>query len=423
MTSSRVTGLAVVLLTATLALTAAPRPATAQVPPFSFGDDPDAFQVTVFAADLPFPYGMVELDDGSLLVATSSPVGSGYFDSIGQVRRLVDGDGDGVADDTGTIVFDGLPGAVTALSRADDLFFVTSTQYDAEQIAVLRAGASPDAPLDYLGSFDFAFPAGQQHTTFALAVHPSANAIDKYDLYFNVGSAANWETGGSIAVSGLVTGTVESASIYRVTVDNSGRDPVFSRPRQIASGLRNAAGIAVDPATGDLYFEDNGIDTPGDEIEALSADELNVIPAAKIGGVVEDFGFPDSYVAYRTGEEVGDARVPLVAFQPIDGSESEGPVEIAFAPPDFPPGLNDGVFVGFHGQWDSVGEVNEENPLVYVDLTTGEYRQVVSNDESFVGHLDGLLATDDALYVADLTGPGSLGDSSPAGVIYRIQTT
>ena len=49
---------------------------------------------------------------------------------------------------------------------------------------------------------------------------------------------------------------------------------------QIASGLRNPAGFAFHPKTGDFYFEDNGIDGLSNPNEPLSADELNVIPAA-----------------------------------------------------------------------------------------------------------------------------------------------
>ena len=63
---------------------------------------------------------------------------------------------------------------------------------------------------------------------------------------------------------------------------------------------------------------------------------------------------------------------------------------------------------------------NEENPLLYVDLATGDYFPLVGNDEPEIGHLDGLLAAADALYVSDLTGTGSLSGSEPTGVIYRI---
>jgi hypothetical protein len=156
----------------------------------------------------------------------------------------------------------------------------------------------------------------------------------------------------------------------------------------------------------------------------LSADELNVIAAGDVGGSVEDFGFPDNYFAYRTDVEVGSGGIdPVVTFQPIpppNGSESEGPAEIAFAPPAFPAGLRDGLFVGFHGLFTAAGLANLDNPLIYVDLDTGEYFHFIENDEPGIGHPDGLLATTDALFVSDFTTSGGFVVPG-AGRIYKIR--
>jgi len=259
------------------------------------------------------------------------------------------------------------------------------------------------------------------HGTYAVAARADARGARRHDLYFNVGSLANDAVGATVTASGLVAGELADASIYRVEIDDRDGAAAFGAPEQVAAGLRNAAGIAVHPETGDLLFEDNGIDTPDDRIVALSADELNRIPAAEIGGEVENFGFPNGYVDYATGEPVGDGgEAPVAALTPWNGSENEGAAGIAVAPSSFPDGLNDGVFVGIHGQWDDVGLENEENPLLYVDLDSGEFVHVVGNGEAAVGHLDGLLATEDALYAADLSGVGSLSGAEPGGAIYRI---
>jgi hypothetical protein len=106
----------------------------------------------------------------------------------------------------------------------------------------------------------------------------------------------------------------------------------------------------------------------------------------------------------------------------LTGEESEGPNDIAFAPPGFPDGLNSGIFVGFHGRFNAGGLANEENPLVYVDLTTTNYFHFIGNQEANIGHLDGLLATDDSLFIADLSSNGSLSTGSGRGVIYQIQS-
>jgi glucose/arabinose dehydrogenase len=388
------------------------------------------FEVTTFAAGLNFPKSMVQLADGSLLIATSDPnPGGNYFNSTGTLLRLVDADGNGQADGPGTALFTGLAGTVTAVRRAGDLVFATSSQGGAERISVLRAGAGAGDALTLVGSVNFDFPADWWHSSYGLAVRETPGAPGRHDVFFNVGSRTNnANTTDTVPVSGLVTGTLQADSIYKVTVQDTGGTPVFSDLTQVATGLRNASGIAVHPVTGDLYFDDNGMDSAADPNEPLSADELNRIPVAGIGGTVEDFGFADDYIAYRTGVRVGSgATQPLVAFQPLpapDGSESEGPADIAFAPSAFAAaGFGPGMFVGFHGKFNLGGLDNEENPLVYVDLATGAYTHFIGNDEPGIGHLDGLLSTADSLFVADLSATGGLFAPSDAGrgVIYQIR--
>ena len=66
------------------------------------------------------------------------------------------------------------------------------------------------------------------------------------------------------------------------------------------------------------------------------------------------------------------------------------------------------------------GIANEENPLVYLDLSTGQYFHFVANNEPAIGHLNSLVATTDAIFAADLASGGSL--STPGtGVIYQIR--
>jgi len=383
--------------------------------------DAGAFRVTVFADHLFYPLGMTELADGSLLVGTSEPTGGTFYDSSGALVRLTDTDGDGVADDEGAVVASGLPGAITGVERAGSLIYVVSAEPSGTRILVFRLGAVATEPLTSLGSIDFVQSVPTEHGSYALAIRPIAGQPRRHELFFNVGSVTNDAAGATVTLTGLADGMMTDASIYRLSVDDSGPGPIFSDLTPIATGLRNAAGMTFDPRSGDLLFEDNGIDTPDNPIEALSADELNRIAAGDLDGPVKDFGFPTDYVDYRTGERVGGGGLPpFVAFLPRDGDENEGASEIAVAPAAFPAGLNDGVFVGFHGQWDETGLDNEENPLLYVDLETGEVVPFVANDEPAVGHLDGLLATDEALFAADLTGTGSLASTRPTGVIYRI---
>jgi glucose/arabinose dehydrogenase len=223
-------------------------------------------------------------------------------------------------------------------------------------------------------------------------------------------------------VSGLLTATLNGDSIYKFTVHDTGGTPVLSGLTQIATGLRNAAGIAIDPKTGNLYFTDNGIDDrrPGGTDRNVSVDELNRIPPASIGGPAKNFGFPHDYIEAFTGNHIGSGgEPPLATFQPVGGSISEGPAEIAISPSGFPQGLNNGVFIGFHGKDVQGGLANDENPLVYYDFDTGKYFHFISNDEPNIGHPDGLLATDNALFISDLYFDNF--QASGTGKIYEIR--
>jgi hypothetical protein len=121
---------------------------------------------------------------------------------------------------------------------------------------------------------------------------------------------------------------------------------------------------------------------------------------------------------------------PVVAFQPIPdpdsptgGSESEGSSGFALSPPGFPDGLNQGVFIGFHGLFNQGGLANDENPMVFADPVTGRYFNFVSNNLDNIGHLDEIASTADSLFVADISSTGELFGSNGlgAGTIYQIQ--
>jgi len=399
--------------------------------------DPNDFRITTFASGLNYPNGLAQLSDGSILVATSNPNGTkSFFASSGALLRFTDANGDGIADGPGQVMYSDLNGVWVALKVAGPLVFITSARQGAEGITILRMNSGPASPYTFVGTLDFTFPAGWEHKSYALAVRPAPGGpANTYELYFNVGSTANFgETADPIALGGLLNGTMQGASIYRVTVTDTGSGATVSRLTQIAKGLRNAAGMDFHAKTGDLYFEDNGIDGLQVRDEPLSADELNRVVAGDLGRVVPDFGFPNDYIDAHTGQRVGSGGVqPLVAFRPLpcascpdpgdpngaDGAESEGSSGIVFAPPGFPSYVNNGVFVGFHGKFGAPPSGNEENPLVFWDLGTGRYFHFI---EAFqLGHGDQLLSPQDSLFIADMAADGNLNTNGGTGVVYQIR--
>src|SRR5437660_1254481 len=414
-------------------------PAAAQ---FTIGGDPrvnpNDFRITTFATRLNFPNGLARLSDGSLLVATSNPNGKGtYWASSGELLRFTDTNGDGIADGPGQLMYSDPVGVWTGLAVTGNMVFIMSAKDGENRIIVLKMNNGPASPYTFVGTLNLSFPGIWEHKSYAMTTRPAPGApAGTWELYFNVGSSANADQNtDTVGLSGLLTGTMQGGTIYRVTVTEVGLGATVSKLVPIAAGLRNAAGMAFHPTTGDLYFEDNGIDGFQDPNEPLSADEINRIAAADLGRQpVPDFGFPNDYIDYHTGQRVGSGGVqPLVAFLPLpcascpdpgdpngpDGAESEGPSGIVFAPPSFPPYVNNGIFVGFHGKFSAPPSGNEENPLVFWDLGTGKYFHFI---ESFqLGHGDQLLATDDSLFIADMASDGSVDTNGGTGVIYQIK--
>jgi glucose/arabinose dehydrogenase len=344
------------------------------------------------------------------------------FNSNGRLVRLVDANGDGVADAAPQTLYTGLPGVLDSVRTSGNLVFATSSQGGQERISILRMGATPSSAYTLLGSLNFSFPAGWEHTTYAVAVADVAGSTGSKDLYFNIGSQQNFgNSTTTVGLSGMATGTLNGDSIYRVRVTDFGGVPAISNLQQIASGLRNAAGMFVSTADGSLYIGENGIDTPGNLAVSFSADELNRITAANLGGAVDNFGFPTTYIEYGTGNQVGNTGLPpLTTFQPLGGSKSEGIVEIVPAPAGFPVGMNNGVFATFHGDALKAGIANAENPLVYYDLGRNASLDFISNDDPIVGHPQGVLSTTDSLFFSDLSSDGGYTKAG-TGVIYQIK--
>ncbi len=399
-------------------------------------EDQARFRITTFASGLPYPTSLAFLADGSLLVGASA--GPSLFASpSGSLLRLVDLDADGIADGPPLALATGLPGLVSSVRRVDDLVMALSSVSGQETISLLRTGASASDPLTPVGALRFRFPAGFFHTTYALAARRSPADPAAIELFFNTGAKSNAAaTSESVGLEGeggvtLPLQQLAADAIHRLTLVVDAAGSGFQASLQpIATGLRNAAGM-VFAANGDLYLQDNGIDSPANPDVSLSADELNRIAAADLGRLIPDFGFPHTFVSAATGETIsGGVAVcpaicatpgvtpPLLVYRPVAGERSEGAVELALAPPGFGPDFAGGVFTSFFGMFRG-GAANLENPVVFADPRSGSRFHFIANQ--LLGHPNGLLAGQDSLYLTDLDYVGNL-QSDSRGSIYRIQS-
>jgi hypothetical protein len=196
------------------------------------------------------------------------------------------------------------------------------------------------------------------------------------------------------------------AQISRMNADGSGREIV-------ARGVRNSVGFAWHPATGELWFTDNGRDNLGDDIPP---DELNRVTRSG-----QDFGFPYCHGGTIPDPEFGSRRACSEFVPP---AQPLGPHVAAlgmrfYTGSQFPAAYRNQVFIAEHGSWNRSRKIGYRLSLVRLDAAG----KALSYEPFAEGWLDEatqtawgrpadvLVAADGSLLVSDDT----------AGAIYRIR--
>jgi glucose/arabinose dehydrogenase len=293
------------------------------------------FTVTAFARDLRHPRSLLVLPNGDVLVAeTDHPVpppgdkeknglkawiakqvqkrAGSDTPSPDRIVLLRDTNGDGVADRR-SVYLSGLHspfgmalvGSTLYVANADSLVRVPYAAGAAQAIA------APVKVVDLPGGLN-------HHWTKSLAASP-----DGRRLYVGVGSNSNIGENGLDIEEGR-------AAIWEI-------DPANGRTREFASGLRNPAGIAFDPRTGQLWAVVNERDELGSD---LVPDYLTSVRDGAFYGWPWSYwgGHVDTRVKPQQPEMVARATVPDYAL-----GNHVAPLGLAIAP--------GGVFVGEHGSW------------------------------------------------------------------------
>ena len=263
---------------------------------------PSGYSVKPFATGLVGPRFMAVAPDGTVLVAERGN---------DRVVALPDRDGDGVADQT-VVVGSGYEHAHSLAFGADSTLYVagTGTLFAVELGPDLRE-RSRHAILD--------LPVGGAHTTRTVAVLPDGH------LLVSVGSTCNVCREDDPRRAAILIGDADG-----------------SHARVFMRGVRNAVGIAVDPATGVPWATVNGRDMLGDDLppETLYRVEGGANagwPRCHAGTIVDpQFGAqPDPSTGLRGCDGVA---MPAATFQ-----AHMAPLGIAF--------WDDHVYIAFHGSW------------------------------------------------------------------------
>jgi glucose/arabinose dehydrogenase len=315
---------------------------------------------------------MAVAPDGTLFVAERG---------ADRVVELPDRDGDGVADET-IEVGTGYDAAHSLAFGADRTLYVAGngTLFAVELGEDLRE-RSRRSILD--------LPPDGAHSTRTVAVLPDGR------LLIGVGSTCNvcWET------------DPRRASILIADADGSDAH-VYMR------GLRNAVGVAVDPATGTPWATVNGRDLMGDDV-----------PPETLYRVEEsaDGGWPRCHAGTIVDPEFGAQPDPTTGLVGCDGVVAPAAMFQAHMAPLGLAFWDGAAYIAFHGSWNRSSKVGYEvRRLPWSDAgPTGPDEPFLTGflddpDGDSSGRPAGLtVGSDGAFYVSD----------DKAGAIYRVTRT
>jgi glucose/arabinose dehydrogenase len=266
---------------------------------------PAGFKISIFADTHSSPRMMAVSPGGVLLVSTLEQ---------GSVLALPDPTGHGTAEKIVTVLHGlRLPHGI---AFHNGKLYVAETDkvvvYDWEENA-LRA-SNPRTIIRLSGG-------GAGHATRTILF---ANG----KLYVSVGSSCNeCEEDDPIR-----------AAVLQFDEDGSNR-------RIFARGVRNAVGLAQNPASGTVWVTDNGRDRIGDDVPPDEIDDLS--PS---GG---DFGWPYCYGNKVPDPKFNNASRCAPTIPPVINLQAHSaPLGLAFYQGQkFPPQFWGDLFVAYHGSW------------------------------------------------------------------------
>ena len=196
------------------------------------------------------------------------------------------------------------------------------------------------------------------------------------------------------------------AHIARLRIE---RGASVGSPEVVAQGVRNSVGFDWDPASGDLWFTDNGRDMLGDD---LPSDELN--HAAKPG---LHFGYPYCHQGDVPDPQFGKQRACSEFTPPAArlGAHVAALGMRFYTGSAFPAEYRNNIFIAEHGSWNRSEKVGYR--VVRVQL---ENKRVVGQSVFIQGWLQGGQSWGRPVDVDILPDGSLLVSDDEAGAIYRV---
>ncbi len=332
---------------------------------------PPGFEIALYATGVENARQMALGDEGTVFVGSRS---------AGKVHAVVDADGDGVADAV-YLVDDGLE-MPSGLEFREGSLYVGALNRILRYDRIEERLANPPKPIVVTD----ALPDKTHHGWKYLRFGPDGW------LYIPVGAPCN------------VCDEPGFAEIRRLSLADG-------RMETWATGVRNSVGLAFQPASGDLWFTENGRDLLGDD---LPGDELNHAPRAGM-----DFGYPWCHQGdsldpeFGRGKDCADYTPPALVL-----GAHVAPLGLTFYTGEqFPDGYRGQLFIAQHGSWNRSQKVGYNLLLVHFDAqgrvggSEVFARGWLQGQENWGRPSDVLQMPDGSLLVAD----------DQAGAIYRIR--
>ena len=333
---------------------------------------PDGFRIDVYAGGLEGPRFIAFGTDGTLYAAERG---------AGRIVALPDADGDGRADAIRPLAGE--------LDRPHSLAWHEGAWYVGVPAGVVRlVDADGDGAAEERMAVIDDLPPGGAHSTRTVAFLPDGRMV------VSIGSSCNV----------CVEEDPRRAAVL-VYDDASGANEQF-----LATGLRNAVGLAVHPRTGDLWATNNGRDLMGDDTPP------ETVYVLREGG---EYGLPACADGVIPDPDLGGPGACDGVEQPVVTMQAHmAPLGLAFYTGEaFPEAYRGDLFIALHGSW------NRPEPVGYKVMRVPiEDGQVAGPAEEFVtgwleasgavsGRPVGLaVGPDGALYISDDRG----------GFIYRV---
>jgi len=347
---------------------------------------PEGFKAELYAEGLTHPRLMRVAPNGDVLVSETA---------VGRIRIIRAGKSGG---ENSAAIFATVPGHPFGLAFYPPgpaprfLYVATTTQMLRYAYAPgdVAATGPPEVIVDHLP--------GGGHTTRDIAFSP-----DGKRMFVSVGSGSNVAEqmgprppGGPTSLGAAWGNETNRAAVLAI-------DPDGKNPTVFATGLRNCAGLATEPATGDPWCAVNERDMLGDDLVP------DYVARVREGAF---YGWPWLYIgtnedprqAGQRPDLAGKATLPDVLIQP-----HSAPIQMSFYTGTlFPPAYVGNAFVALHGSW------NRSKPTGYKVIRivfrdgkpTGAYEDFITgfalDDDHVWGRPAGVTVTNDgALLVSD----------------------